>query len=109
MMHGPETEAQAENSEVLPFVSVAVAVNTDPPMSGRVTEKPALPLASVITFVEPRNICPSPLPPLSHERLLKNSKRYSLLLTLFNVPDSVTFPLATETPVMTGTLSVTKR
>src|SRR5690242_7213526 len=57
IVHGPETEAQAENSDVLPLVSVAVAVKTAPPPGfARVSAKVALPLASVVTLVKPRKV-----------------------------------------------------
>ena len=58
------TPTQAENSDVLPFVSVAVAVIDRPTVTGEptlaVNEKLALPLASVVTVVLPRYVSPSP-------------------------------------------------
>ncbi len=51
----------AENSEVLPFGSVAVAVIASPVAKAKVaTLKPATPLPAVVTVVEPRNRLPSP-------------------------------------------------
>src|SRR5437016_8382334 len=95
---------QAENSEVLLSRSVAVAMMTGPtgvtPLI--VTEKAALPAASVVTLVAPRNCRPSPLPLASHDGLAKNSTRYCELGALFNVPSIVT-PLPVMTAaVMTG-------
>ena len=56
--------AQAENSEVLLFASVAVAVITDPITEALGTKKPkvALQEASVVAFVKPRKVLPWPLP-----------------------------------------------
>src|SRR6185503_15868721 len=61
------TTLHAENSEVLLPGSVAVAVTTVPAVSetGRLTLIGAFPPPSVITFVKPMNVCPSPLPEAS--------------------------------------------
>src|SRR6266542_1019018 len=68
------TLAHAENSDVLPAGSVAVAVMTWPAVfTGNVTLKAALQEPSVVTVVEPRNLCPSPYPEGSQEGLEKNS------------------------------------
>src|SRR6266852_8256629 len=67
IVQGPETEAQAENSEVLPLVSVAVAVNTKSTAFVNATAKAALQSPPVVTLVKPRNVCPSPLPLESQE------------------------------------------
>src|SRR5258706_15114347 len=103
MTHGPETEAQAENAEVLPFVSVAVAVNVPWPAGfASVREKPALPLASVVRLVKPRKIWPSPKPLPSQEALLKNSSRNTALVPLLREPPSVTLPPPSATLLMPG-------
>src|SRR5215470_5110590 len=51
----------AENSEVLPTGSVAVAVTMRPLATGtlKVAVKVAAPLAFVVTLAKPRNCCPS--------------------------------------------------
>jgi hypothetical protein len=100
---GPETEAQGENAEVLPFVSVAVAVKLAW-LAGfvSVNEKPALPMASVVTLVEPRKTCPSPTPLPSHDALLKNSSRNTVFVPLLSEPPSETLPPPVVTLVMTG-------
>src|SRR5688500_5658084 len=66
---------QAENSEVLPFGSVAVAVTTSPGLvaAASVGLKLTSPPASVITEVEPRNVRPSPWLEVSHDGFEKNS------------------------------------
>jgi len=53
---------QAENSEVLPFGSVAVAVMKSLRATGMwiVMEQEALPEAFVVTLVELMNVLPSP-------------------------------------------------
>src|SRR6185503_4793952 len=59
-MHG-------ENSDVLPLVVVAVAATNGPAIRpGKVREKLARPLSSVVTLMKPRWIAPSPLPEGSH-------------------------------------------
>src|SRR5687768_1946431 len=67
---------QAENSEVLPFGSVAVAVTTSPGLvaAASVGLKLTSPPASVITEVEPRNVRPSPWFDESHEAFEKKSR-----------------------------------
>ena len=56
------TGRQAENSDVLPLGSVAVAVMNRLTISAgeTVTLKVALPLALVVVFAAPRNVSPSP-------------------------------------------------
>src|SRR5438067_1540207 len=64
-----------ENSDVLPFGSVAVAVNTDWPAGagGRPTVKvPPLPELSVTRTTSPRKVCPWPKPVGSAAALAKN-------------------------------------
>jgi hypothetical protein len=82
------TTLQDENSEVLLFGSVAVAVTTCPPctLTGRVTSIVALQLASVGISLEPMKVCPSPLPSGSHCGLSKNSTRKVELGALFKLP-----------------------
>src|ERR1051326_3714596 len=84
-VHGAATWLQAENSEVLLLVSVAVAVMIDP-AAGKLAEKPALPFASVSTLVEPIKVFPSPKPLGSQEAFAKNSRRKVLEGVLFKVP-----------------------
>jgi len=69
------TTRQAENSEVLLFGSVAVAVTNQPVVTATpsVTVRAASPLASVATVVAPRNVRPSPLPEVSQVCVEKNS------------------------------------
>src|SRR5262249_42819698 len=60
---------QAENSEVLPAGSVAVAVNWPPVVATlRVRLNVALPLPLVVTSAAPRKFSASPLPDGSHAR-----------------------------------------
>jgi hypothetical protein len=76
IVQGPEGDAHAENSEVLPFVSVAVAVKLAKSDGfGSVTAKLALQPAPVVTLVEPRKTWPCPKPLGSQEGLAKNSNR----------------------------------
>ena len=84
----PCTTLHAENSEVLLFGSVAVAVTTCPDctLTGSVTSIVALQLASVDISLEPMKVCPSPLPSGSHSGLSKNSTRKVVLATLFKLP-----------------------
>ena len=61
VVEGPTVTAR-ENSEVLLFVSVAVAVTTLPTRTGtgNVAVNDALPFESVLTVVVPRKTSPSP-------------------------------------------------
>ena len=77
-----EIATQFENSEVLFEPSVAVAV-TNWPGAAVKSGIVALPFASVVTAVAPRNVAPSPLPETSQAVLPKNSMR--------NVPSGVLF------------------
>ena len=72
----PGTNRQAENSEVLPVMSVAVEVINSPPPTptGSVKVKAALQSASVFTVVCPRYISPSPWPDGSQTRFAKNCR-----------------------------------
>ena len=84
----PCTTVQVENSDVLLFGSVAVAVTTCPDctVTGRLTSIVALQLASVGMSAEPMKVCPSPFPSGSHCGLSKNSTRKVVLGALFRVP-----------------------
>src|SRR5437763_1941235 len=78
--------AHAENSDVLPDGSVAVAVITSDDGSAMVVKvRAALPAASVAALAEPRNSCPSPLPVGSHPMLEKNSTWKIVLGVLLRV------------------------
>src|SRR5205807_2033794 len=68
-------EPQAENPGVLPLASVAVAVTAAPAevALASIALIVALPLASVLTVVEPRKRLRSPLPEASQAALAKNS------------------------------------
>src|SRR5262245_31800452 len=65
----------AENSDVLLFVSVAVAVKNVPAGVGKLAVKFAVPPALVVTFVAPRKVCPWPKPFVPHATFAKNSMR----------------------------------
>src|ERR1043166_4405113 len=92
-----------ENSDVLPRASVAVAVMFRPnTVTGNVTEKLALPPASVVTVIEPRYKRPSPLPEASHWPLEKKSRSNAAFARLFNVPAMKVFPAEANALVMIG-------
>src|SRR5262245_37548743 len=72
----------AENSEVSVAVldTRRVAVDETKRPAGSTPAKPGevkltFPVASVITSIDPRNVCPSPKPDGSRELLAKNSRR----------------------------------
>ena len=67
MTADPPTTMSPENSDVLPAGSVAVALTTNPTgAAAKVFAKNvALPLASVVTVMKPRKICPCPWPEAS--------------------------------------------
>jgi hypothetical protein len=104
---GPANDA--ENSDVSIGLSdssslVAVAV-TNTWLGGTGNEsgpKLALQFPSVVTFVEPRKVCPSPKPDGSPSALEKNSRRNVVFETLSNVPESTTSPFEKEADVITG-------
>src|SRR4051794_30299209 len=108
MLPGPAAVATlvtAENSDVLPAASVAVAVTTRPVATptGKLTENAALPLPSVLTAVKPRKVWPSPKPDGSAASLAKNSSRKPVVLgVLLNVPATVVLPPALTAEVITG-------
>jgi hypothetical protein len=81
------TGTQAENSEVVPFASVEVAVMVLPatrPATGAM--KTTLPVPSVVTEVDPRKTAPSPFPLALHAVFEKNSSVNVALAGPFNVP-----------------------
>jgi hypothetical protein len=92
---GAPTGAQFENSEVFPSGSVAVAVRNCPTLTGgrSLKEKLASPLPSVVTFLVPRNIWPSPYPYPSHALLAKNWTRKVVFGVEFRVPCTAVKPL----------------
>jgi hypothetical protein len=95
----------AENSEVVPLASVAVAVIAFPsagPVTGKLNG--AFPLASVGTVVDTRKVAPSPYPLVLQDTFEKNSIVNVALAVLFNVPVIVVVPVANWADVMTGKL-----
>src|SRR5438270_10776329 len=84
----PVTVTHGENAEVLFAGSVAVAVTTWPGTrpTGSVTLMFALQLPSVVTFVAPINVWPSPLPDGSQVGVEKNSMRNCLPAVLLSEP-----------------------
>ena len=73
---GPGTARHAENSDVFPAASVAVAVIHAPSAAdGRTATKATLPPESVIWSAAPRNRWPGPLPEASQTIVEKNSIR----------------------------------
>src|SRR5262249_21033223 len=92
------TVRPAENSEVLPMASVAVAVTMRPLATATLNDvlKLALPLASVVAVPQPRNCCPSGMPAMGSVLLAKNSTRkvepgapLSVPVTVVVLPDTV--------------------
>jgi hypothetical protein len=78
---------QAENSEVSPSGAVAVAVMTWPAAwGGSANWRSASPDPSVVAWMAPRNVWPSPLPLASHEGVAKNSTVNSVSAVLLSVP-----------------------
>jgi hypothetical protein len=65
---------QAENSEVFPSASVAVAVRTVPVMPAKDVATVPFPDASVVRLAVPRCVSPSPNPVGSQEVFEKKSK-----------------------------------
>ena len=100
----PVPARHAENSEVLLFGSVAVAVKiVCPPGTAKgPAVKVALQLPSVGTLAKPRNVRPSPLPEAWQATFEKNSTRNVVLAVLFSVPEIVTLPPAIGAAVRTG-------
>jgi hypothetical protein len=80
----------AENSEVLPKASVAVAVTNSPAVSAVAKVKEALPLSLVVTVFSPRKVSPS-LKPVGKfgAGLEKNWMVKVLLGRLFSVASMV--------------------
>jgi hypothetical protein len=85
---GQLTGLQAENGDVVPLESVAVAVMTFP-TAGPATVKVnvgVLPVASVVTDVDPRKVAPSPFPLVLQAVLEKNSIVNVVLAVLVRLP-----------------------
>jgi hypothetical protein len=104
--HGLVTALQAENAVVVPLVSVAVAV-MELPTPGPATEKVnvgVLPVASVVTGIDPRKIVPSPNPLALQDVLEKNSIVNVVLAVLLRLPVIVVvpLPLSNRALAMTG-------
>ena len=78
----------AENSDVLPALSVAVAVMNCPVVTlpATVTLIAASPLPLVDAAAEPRKVAPSPLPDALHAGTEKNSNVNVPPAVLLNVP-----------------------
>src|SRR5262245_48141703 len=101
---GLATTKGAENSDVFPDDSVAVAVTIFPTGTAPAGEKvnAAFPSPSVVTTTAPSNRAPSPNPDGSTASLLKSSIRTVVFGTLVNVP-VITVPVASATAdVSTG-------
>src|SRR5262245_1138216 len=86
-----------ENSDVLPFGSVAVAVMKFPAPAGNVTAllNEMLPVPSVVTCAVPRKRAPSPNPDASHAVLAKKSRSNVVEAALLRLPPMVLVPAAT--------------
>ena len=82
------TGTQAENSDVLLFESVAVAV-MKPAVAPPSTVNVAAPEAFVVTLVDPIGVCPSPFPEASHAAFEKSSIRNVALGVLLSVPTTL--------------------
>jgi hypothetical protein len=76
---------QAENSDVFPSASVAVAVSTGPEMLAKAVVTLPDPEASVVRVVVPRGVSPSPKPVSSQAWLEKSSTVKLELGRLFRV------------------------
>ena len=96
---------QAENGDVVPLESVAVAVIPFP-TAGPFTEKEAhdpLPVPSVVTDVDPRKIAPSPDPFVLQDGFEKNSIVNVVPAVLVRLPVIVVVPpLSNVAVAMTG-------
>src|SRR3954454_20878402 len=99
---GVDMAAHAENSDVLPRESVAVAVANPPATPANVTLNVPMPDAAVVIVVSPRYVCPSPAPEASHAVLWKNCTMYGLDGALLSVPVIVTVPAPNCAALMTG-------
>ena len=103
LVDGQFTATHAENSDVVPLMSADVAVMAfvaTKPETGTLND--ALPLASVVTDVDPRKVAPSPFPLPLQDVFEKNSIVNVALAVLFNVPIMVGVADCAE--VMTGKL-----
>src|SRR2546430_8652785 len=96
--------AQAENSEVLLFGSVAVAVIIGPGPESFGNEKLKLAVhdASVVVLTNPRKRWPSPFPDRSQAAFAKNSIRNCVFAVLFKVPRIVVVVESAVAEVITG-------
>ena len=85
---GPVTWMHAENSDVLPKRSVAVAVMNAPTVTatGKLTLNGARQPGSVVARVKPRKLAPSPLPDTSQDGFEKNSILNCALAVLLRLP-----------------------
>src|SRR5262245_2006650 len=84
----------AENSDVLPAGSVAVAVTTDSPIGSAgnvVMLKPASPAESVVREIEPKRVLPSPNPDAFTSEFEKNCNVKVVFGVLFKDPSMVVF------------------
>ena len=83
--------AHAENSEVLPFGSVAVTVIELPGFwaAAGINSKSASPWSSVTMMIEPRSVSPSPKPESLQSVLAKNSSVNEVFGPLFRLPVTV--------------------
>ena len=98
------TTMPAENSEVFPSASVAVAVTMRPLATGTFRDalNETLPLASVVTLLKPRNCCPSAGRPSGSGSLAKNSIRNVEFGALPSVPAMFVVPPFDVAAVNTG-------
>src|SRR4051794_6836660 len=94
--------AHAENSDVLPSESVAVAVAKPPATPANVTLNVPTPDAAVVIVASPRYVCPSPAPDGSQAVFWKNCTMYVLDGALLSVPAIVTEPAPNCADEMTG-------
>ncbi len=100
----PVAARHAENSEVLLFVSVAVAVMLLPPNAptGNVAENVFVQFAALVMLIEPRQVCPSPKPLESQLSPAKNSIRKTALAAPDKYPWMVVLPTLLTALVSTG-------
>lgn len=96
----------AENSEVVPLASVAVAVITSPADGPTVTKlNVAFPSPLVVVVIDPRKTAPSPFPLGLQDWLEKNSIVNVAFAVLLSVPAICVLLLVfSKAEVMTGKL-----
>jgi hypothetical protein len=93
---------QFENSEVVPFGSVAVAATRWPVASGTALLNTAFPRVSVVIVVKSRKRSPSPYPEESHA-VLENSSTLNVVLGVpLSAPATVALPPDPDTDVSVG-------